>query len=224
MVVPPQTFTGSIGVTGLAGPQGITGLWGVTGFSGATGIQGVTGIQGMGSTGLQGVTGLPGLSTQGLTGVQGSTGLSGGSGAQGATGIKAAILFLKGQHRALSCVESPDTRFEDLIETELVRSNQRIAIDPLFIEACEPDSIRVRSVHSETMGLGYSRLSVDTKDGVPEIMFAADDHVANVLCNKSLPIYITLTGLRRGYKMRFPVMTQEQADNNMKFWDAALKH
>ncbi len=155
----------------------------------------------------------------GGSGGSGGTGGTGGTGAVGATGDKLAVLELSGQHRAVVCVEAPEPRFEDTIDTEIVQAAQRISIDHLFIEACEPDTVSVRTIHCDDIGLGYSRAYI--KDGV--VLFEADSIIAKELKFRPLAVRITLTGKRRGHLSRFRIFSREQADKNNAFWNKAFE-
>ena len=163
-----------------------------------------------------------GNSITGATGASGAA-VTGATGATGPTGSKTAIVEVDGKWRALYCVESPDTRFEDLIETEIVKSEQAIQIDPLFVEACEPGSLRIRGLHSEGAGLGHSRARIGMVDDLPHVCFTADGHVSEMLQSGSLPICITVTGVRKGHTKRFEVFTREQAQRNNEFWSRATR-
>ncbi len=182
--------------------------------------QGGTGPTGAGST----ATGPTGPTGSTATGPTGSGGPSGSAGTTGPTGSKTAIVELGGKYRALYCTESPETRFEDIIKTELCSPEQVIAIDPLFVEACEPGSLCIRSIHSDCMGLGYSRVCiVITSDEKPQVRFYADKQIADVLKSMTLPVCIAVTGIRRGHTKRFEVFTREQAQRNNEFWSQATQ-
>ncbi len=72
------------------------------------------------------------------------------------------------------------------------------------------------------MGLGYSKLSVEVHGGKPHVAFSADAHIAVALEEQTLPLRVTITGIRKGYRGRFIEMTKEQAEQNTKFWQSAI--
>lgn len=169
----------------------------------------------------------------GAAGAVGPTGPSGASitgpsgesitGPTGPTGSKTAILELDRKWRGLSCVESPETRFEDLICTEITGNYQKIMIDPLMVEACEPGSIKIRSVHSERCGLGYSSFKIDVIKGDPMICVNLDRMISGLLEEATIPVTICISGIRKGHVQRFPIFTAEQAMRNAEFWAQAHK-
>ncbi len=78
----------------------------------------------------------------GMMGPQGPPGLA------GMPGMKMAIVPCQSDFVALFCVESPEVRFEDVVRVLVTVPVTRTAIDPWFIEVCEPGSIDVISVTS----------------------------------------------------------------------------
>ena len=203
-------YTGYTGSTGYTGPTGYTGD---TGFSGPTGATGYTGYTG--DTGHTGDTGYTGP-----TGPTGYTGYSGPQGEQGEQGDKYAIVESKeGGYVGLTCVEMPETRFEDLVIINVYEifgkettGNLKIAqkIDKEFIYVCEEGSIKPISYTSSSpcvLGLSIEdeQIIVEFSDILP------------------IPkeIIVKISGIRKGrLNKRFTKYTQEQAESNTRFWDS----
>jgi hypothetical protein len=175
----------------------------------------------MGDTGAGGATGATGPTgpSDGPTGPAGDTGPIGPT---GPTGSKLAIIKLGGKYRSLVCMESPEAIFEDIytISIDSVKESE-IQIDTLFLEACEQNSIKVKCIHSEDVGVGFSRCHV-AKSG-KTIKFVPDESVCQFIkSNNGLKLTISLFGIRSGHKGRFHVYSKEQAQRNTKFWNNAI--
>ncbi len=191
--------------TGPTGPTGPTGRPGETGTSqtGPTGRPGKTGVGKTGPTGPRGKTG-----PKGPSGLRGRT---------GPTGRKTAILKLDGKWCGLTCVEAPVAWFFDVARIAIARTDTEVQapVDPLFVEACEPGSIRVLAVQPDVPLSGSLGACV------------SDDNKVLVRCppngDRALSVTVTLAGARRGLTERFPVFTKDQADRNQAFWDQALR-
>jgi hypothetical protein len=84
-------------------------------------------------------------------------------------------------------------------------------IDPLFVEACEPGSIRVLSTQPDMPLPGTLGVCV-TDDNMVVVRRPQD-------APRSLSVTLTLAGARRGAAARFPVFTEGQARRNEAFWN-----
>ncbi len=224
-----QGATGSDGAQGLqgsTGPQGLQGQNGPQGFQGATGAQGPQGNQGAaGSTGGTGMMG-----SQGPQGFQGSAGIAwvigsapdynwffdgfdsgvsahGLQGVQGFQGDKGAIIESRlsptGFAR-LTCIEAPETRFEDVQLLNVKGGETRIALPAQFVEACNPDSIMLSGIVVQRTGATVTGWITGGE--------------AFLTANKETGIVITYTGIRKGFGKRFEPMTKEEFEHNLRFW------
>jgi hypothetical protein len=143
----------------------------------------------------------------GGTGKTGNTGPSGG---------KYAVLELGRQWRGLTCVEAPVAWFFDVarVIVPLAHTEIEAPIDPLFVEACEPGTLRVLSAQPDAPIAGTLGASVN------------DENKVVVRCPsvplKAFSVILTLAGARRGMAERFPVFSDEQAARNRAFWDQAI--
>jgi len=194
------------------GPTGadslITGPTGPLNSTGPTGTQSITtGPTGPVQTGPTGATSL----TTGPTGPE----------ITGPTGSKLAIVKLAGKYRSLICIESPEALFED-VTTVTIWDERPIEIDPLFVEACEPGTIKITACWAQGIGIGHS--SCDVSNDQKTINFYADEVVATFMLKNGLTLTITMVGHRRGFVQRFKEHTKEQADANNAFWLAAIQH
>jgi len=144
-------------------------------------------------------------------------GRTGGTGNTGPTGPakKTAILQLGGQWRGLSCVEAPNTLFFDLAELAIPvgQAEGQAAIDPLFVEACQPDSIRVLSAQPDVPLAGTLGACVEQGQVVVR---------APTTAARPVSVNVLLAGVRRNVTERFPVYTEEQALQNDAFWRQAV--
>jgi len=191
------------------GPTGPTGHPGVTGPKGDPGPTGRPG--GPGPIGPIGATGRPGE-----FGPPGGPGGTGNTGNTGPTGGKFAILELDRQWRGLTCVEAPVAWFFDVarVMVPLAHTEIEAPIDPLFVEACEPGTLRVLSAQPDAPIAGTLGVYVN------------DENKVVVRCPsvplKAFSVILTLAGARRGMAERFPVFSDEQAARNRAFWDQAI--
>jgi len=112
-------------------------------------------------------------------------------------------------------VEAPNTLFVDLTELAIPvgRADGRAAVDPLFVEACEQDSIRVLSAQPDVPLAGT--LGAGVEQG--EIVVRAPTVTA-----RPVSVTVLLAGVRRSVTERFPVYTEEQARRNDAFWRQAV--
>ena len=125
-------------------------------------------------------------------------------------GMKMAIVPCQSDFVALFCVESPEVRFEDVVRVPVTGQVKRAAIDPRFIEVCEPGSIDVISVTSP----------------LPALVGAAiegSDIVVRVPGDLPPYVVVTLSGIRSGSRnIRFPLKTRDQMQRNNAFWSSAV--
>jgi len=106
------------------------------------------------------------------------------------------LVFADGVSRKLYCVESPVCHFEDYPRGVLAEGQRSIqlAIDPLFIECCQPGSIVVAGVVAEEPGLG---LGARVAQSCVLVTCARAPTVQTEL-------YAHIVGTRRGVTDRFP--------------------
>jgi len=127
---------------------------------------------------------------------------------------KTAILALGGGWRGLYCAEMPECRFLDVLRFEAAGARSRVAIDPLFVEACEPGTIVVLAANPERVLPGRAAFRVEDGQVVGE--FEPPLHAA-------MPLVVTLSGIRRRATERFPEFTEAVARRNAAFWASAHK-
>ena len=97
---------------------------------------------------------------------------------------------------ALSCVESPQVWFEDVIVQTLMTATNYLQIDPRFIEVCEPQSLIVSSFAANRSVQHYYELR--------------NDHIF-IHVDQSCTVAVTVRGLRKGFlSYRFPKRTPQQ--------------
>lgn len=224
----PKGATGDPGDMGPTGYPGAPGLQGPQGPAGPRGpARGPRGLQGyLGETGAQGSRGPTGKrGEKGLQGDMGPPGETGPQGPPGATGClvnvgteedpvwewhnKCAIVetTLEPQFVKLYCTEMPETLFEDFAVVTLTEKQQAFELDPRFIEACEPGTLRVT-------GCVFSQ---------PCVVGASVDHdrlhtVCRVSPTSNVQATFRISGQRRGFTSRFPAFTREQMERNNEFW------
>lgn len=131
---------------------------------------------------------------------------SGGSGSDKSTAIVPASWSPTG-YTALFIAESPEVRFDDIIVEWTEQKNTSIAIDPKFLEVCEPDSVEVCGCVANvpvTVGAVVEGSNV-------EVMFSRQS-------KKCVRLVIRLTGIRKGFAdQRFPNRTKNQFESNERF-------
>jgi hypothetical protein len=113
-----------------------------------------------------------------------------------------------GKWRALYCIESPEVIFIEFISHVSKGGEKRVEIDPLFVDACEPGTLRLLSVESEDFGMGL--ISGRARSGVVELNRAlGHGEVVNLM----------VTGTRKGFTgIRFTESTEEEAKRNAAKW------
>jgi hypothetical protein len=158
--------------------------------------------------------------------------------------LKAAILPLPaGNYVGLICVESPEVRFEDVISVTLEKNSWgaspeayavigqvkdpqeqikrvQVQLDPLFVMACEPGTIKaVSAISSRIAALS----AVVSNDLLLIDMAELPDHQHDL--NKLITITVTLSGIRAGRGgVRFPRYTHEEMVRNDQFWASATSN
>jgi hypothetical protein len=108
--------------------------------------------------------------------------------------------------------ESPEVRFDDVIEVTVPQEYCCIPIDPRFIEVCEKGSIRVCGcVPDKPVLVGAS-----VEDGSIAVQFDKRRPKTQVR------LVLRITGIRRGFAgMRFPSRSRRQFVANEKFINSA---
>lgn len=192
-------------------PEGNESYWSlITNVVGPTGAIGPTGPTGPTGAGPTGPAGAP------ITGPTGPAGadstVPGPIGPTGPAGPKEAIIPMTGSAKdadaiALVCIESPDVRFEDVM---IVEGGTEFEIDPIFISACEPNSIEV---------IGWSSQSCDI---IPGFTIVGNKLIVNCGGRVTPRLVIKLSGLRIGMgNIRFARKTFSQMYKNNNFWGQA---
>ena len=119
-------------------------------------------------------------------------------------------------------MESPETRFDDLVVADIRNPVASIPLDIRFVKVCEPGTLRIRCAVSEDIGLGHSRCELKISATSAAVLFEADGEVTNLIRSKGvIRVAITITGIRLGHTARFRQYTKEQAEQNTAFWDQA---
>ena len=189
------------GFQGWQGPQGFQGPSGPQGFQGPYGTQGIDGIDG--PQGWQGPQGIDGIGGDGLQGPQGW---------QGFQGVKAAIVETRDGYRELACMESPEILFFDIVKVRIGIERALFHVDVLFIDACEPDSIRISSVVvSEPIPIG-ARMSGPDSFIISKCSGA-----------QTVDVTVTLCGVRKGFAgRRFKKHSRAEFESNNRFWNSTI--
>ena len=181
-------------------------------FSGYSGRSGRSGYSGY--PGYSGYSGYPGYSGySGYPGYSGYSGYPGYSGYSGYSGKSAILRFADGVNRALFCTEAPMAIFDDIMELTVIADQNYawLSIDPLFIEACESDTIVPTGIVAETPVMG---LAASVSAGTVRVDLA--EHTT-----EDVKIHVRLTGKRRGMTCRFPARSDEMMLRNNAFWAQA---
>jgi hypothetical protein len=116
-------------------------------------------------------------------------------------------------YTALSVVEAPEVRFEDVFDVTLYSEEELVPIDPRFVEVCEPGTLRVCGVVAEEPVL----IGAKVKEDLIRIKVKQIDE-------EKWPLQATLklTGVRRGFDWyRFPARTKAQYVANEAFINSA---
>lgn len=130
---------------------GLIGRTTAAGYSGLTAITGTAGVAALAATATVG-TAYAAYFT-GQTVVQGNFFVVSGT-------KSAAVKDAAGQHRAVYCVESPESWFEDFGEAKLVNGRADVTIDKTFTEIVHTDNYYVYlTAHGDTMGLHVTKRS-----------------------------------------------------------------
>lgn len=130
---------------------------------------------------------------------------------------KTAIVPYNEEYVSLFCTESPEVRFEDIIEIPVSTVNQTgtvgYKLDDTFLGVCEPGSVKaVSAVASEPAMLG-----VKTEDGVVLVKY---QHFQ--LGQIDFTVTVKVSGIRLGRAgKRFTRATAEQFRNNNTFYSMA---
>jgi hypothetical protein len=111
-----------------------------------------------------------------------------------------------GKWRALYCVERPGVWFEDVMSITAVGGETSIAVDPLFIQVCEPGSVVVTAVQPES----FEYVSARTDGG-------------NVVFGRVLKVgervHVKVAGMRLGFgEVRMDERTQKEAEASFRKW------
>ena len=140
--------------------------------------------------------------------LDGLDGATGATGATGPTGGKPAIVRLGGKWRALYCIESPEVVFVEFMSHAASGEERSVAVDPTFVEACEPGTLRLVSVSSDDFGRGWVG---------GRVVDCRVEFSRSLGCGEILNMMVM--GTRRGFAgVRFTESTEEEARRNMAKW------
>ncbi len=114
-------------------------------------------------------------------------------------------------YAALFTLETPEVRFDDVLDLEIPQRNQLVVIDPRYLAVCEPGSIRVCGAScDQPIAVGAS---------------VVGDHVQlrfGRSAKRTLHVVIRLTGIRKGFAgRRFPARRHDQFLANERFLNSA---
>lgn len=128
---------------------------------------------------------------------------------------KSAIVQTSQGPRALFAAEYPDVWFFDIMQMTLEPKRANAPIDPMFLEVCEPGTIRVVSLAVDGPMSAFARIEPDNTitlrwgawcmPGSEKMVYVAT---------------ITLAGVRKGaMEMRFLAKTEEDMRKNADIWN-----
>jgi hypothetical protein len=125
------------------------------------------------------------------------------------TGPKPAVVQTSKGFRELACIEAPEVLLYDVMCLLHTGRKSTAHIDPLFMEVCEPGSIKVVSVVPD------KPVSVGAR--------VVDDVVkAETERDKVTTLTFMLCGTRKGFAgRRFEKKTEKEYQRNIKFWREA---
>jgi hypothetical protein len=111
-------------------------------------------------------------------------------------------------YTALFIAEMPEVRFDDVMTAAVVEDETLLAIDPKFMEVCEPGSVQVCGcVPDLPVPVGAT-----VENGTVRVRLGARDEDSPVV------LAIRLTGIRKGFSsQRFPDRTEQQFIANEEF-------
>lgn len=127
---------------------------------------------------------------------------------------KSAIIRTSQGPRALFAAEYPDVWFFDILEMALEPRKSNPPIDPLFIEACEPGSLKVVSLAVNGAMNAYARIMPDNSISLRYSAWCMPQN------GNEIPVAtITIAGIPVGTKgMRFLPKTDEDLRKNADMW------
>lgn len=114
-----------------------------------------------------------------------------------------------GNYVALFTEEAPDVRFHDVMKTKVTGRRTRLAIDPRYVEVCEPGTLMVQG------------LCPDRPCRIGAVIVGGE---VEIRCGWVRPrtVVVHLTGIRKGFLgMRFPNRTRRQFEANEQFLNSA---
>lgn len=121
--------------------------------------------------------------------------------------------FSKTGYAALRCVESPEVWFVDIMRGITVDKRRvRVRIDPQFVEVCAKNSLVVTTVQADAAVTLGARVVTDAEG------CSCVELVRPWWCG-AVTAVVTLQGIRRGFRDRFPEKTLEQYGKNKHFWE-----
>jgi hypothetical protein len=108
------------------------------------------------------------------------------------------------------CTEMPEARFEDVVEIQMTdRTHRRLRLDDVFLQVCEPGSVKAVSAcpsHAAAVG---ARIE--------------GDHLVVEVQGETTSVTVVVSGVRKGHHYRFRRHTEDEMHKNESFWDGWLK-
>ena len=108
-------------------------------------------------------------------------------------------------------MEAPGVDFLDVIQVTVPQRDQKVSIDPHFLEVCEKDMVACTGAQPNRPLL----VGAEVNGSVVQLRFSEQS-------DEKVKLVISLRGTRRGFAgVRFPSRTREQFDANERFLKSA---
>jgi hypothetical protein len=117
-------------------------------------------------------------------------------------------------HVGLICAEAPEAYFEDLLILTNPERRQHLvaAIDPVFLDVCEPGSVQLTALVPDLPCPVGGRVEGD-------VVLVATTPLSDGLVPSR--ITVRLTGIRKGLGgVRFARYSAHEAQKNLEFWSS----
>lgn len=111
--------------------------------------------------------------------------------------------------RALFCMEAPEVWFFDILRVPVKGRAETVAIDPLFLQVCEPGSLAVVAMAPDRLAKCAGNIIAKHRR-VTRLKVTTD---------KPSTVTVTIAGIRKGFGgIRFPARTVRQMALNNQRW------
>lgn len=142
------------------------------------------------------------------------SGSGSGSGSSSGSDKSTAIVparFSPTGYAALFTLETPEVRFDDVLDLKVRQRNQLVVIDPRYLAVCEPGSMRVCGVScDQPVAVAASVVGDQVR-----LRFGRS-------AKRRVSVVIRLTGIRKGFAdRRFPARRHDQFLANERFLNSA---